>query len=216
VSPKQFLVLAEKGLEGDFRLTYRIVGKGGGGGLTGSGSLVVAQRARAGETAWPAATGMWSFSLTESPNSAFQWIEQGSTAKDCWRWPPHPTMICSGPSTYEPSIGFVLATVPFVPGSAVDDVRANLDSQVSPRPRLTVFSQTGSALTGPLRCLRVDEANAATTCITRSGVVASVSPDLHVGTLWSRVELVREQAAPLPSDFVPWGKLTLPFGLGPT
>jgi hypothetical protein len=38
----------------------------------------------------------------------------------------------------------------------------------------------------------------------------------HVGILWSRVEVVREQAAPLASDFVPWGKLTLPFGLGPT
>jgi hypothetical protein len=216
MSPREFLALAERGLEGTYRLTYRVDGKGGDGGLTGSGSLIVAQRARAGTTAWPDLAGTWSFSLTESPNSAFQWIEEGGTAEDCWHWPRHLAMICTGPAPYEASNGFILATLPFVPGTAVVGVRSSIDSEIGPRPRLTVFSENGSAVTGPLTCLRVDEADGATTCITRSGIVASVSPDLHIGLLWSSVQLVREQPAPLPSDFVPWGKLTSPFGIAPT
>jgi hypothetical protein len=216
MSQKELLALAEKGLEGTFRLTYLVNGKGGDGGLTGSGSLVVAQRARAGTTAWPDLAGTWSFSLIESSNSAFQWIEEGGTAEDCWHWPRHPAMVCTGPATYQRSIGFVLATLPFVPGAAFEGVRSSLDSEVGPHPRLTVFPETGSALTGPLVCLRVDETGGATTCITRSGIVASVSPDLHIGLLWSSVELVHEQAAPPQTDFVPWGKLTLPFELAPT
>jgi hypothetical protein len=35
MSPLQFLALAEKGLEGEFRLTYRIEGEGGTGGSPG-------------------------------------------------------------------------------------------------------------------------------------------------------------------------------------
>jgi len=214
--PKEFLALAEKGLEGTFRLTYRVDGTGGDGGLTGSGSLIVAQRARTGTTAWPDSAGTWSFSLTESPNSAFQWIEAGDTAKDCWRWPRHPAMVCTGPGSYEPSNGFVLATLPFVPGTAVESLRSIIDPEFGQRPKFTVFSQSGSVVTGPLTCLRVAEAGGTTTCITRSGLVASVSPDLHIGLLWTSVQLVREQSGPLPSDFVPWGELTLPFGIAPT
>jgi hypothetical protein len=171
---------------------------------------------RAGATAWPDSAGTWSFSLTESPNSAFQWIEEEDKSEDCWRWPRHPAMICTGPATYEPSNGFVLATLPFVPGTAVEDVRSIIVPETGQRPKLTVFSQSGSAVTGPLTCLRVDEDGGATTFITRSGLVASVSPDLHIGLLWGSVQLVREQSAPLPSDFVPRGKLSLPFGLAPT
>ena len=107
----QFLSLAEKGLDGDFELTYADTGTNGDIYRGDSGTLVIAQSARTGHSAWVTAAGKWSFRLDGNDGAIAQWIESGSSAEDCWRLAGNMAMRCTGPTAYVASNGVILSTL---------------------------------------------------------------------------------------------------------
>jgi hypothetical protein len=219
VSPgvEQFLALEERGLRGSFELSYHVNGYPGGQGLSGDGTLVVAQRAAAGTSAWPTGPGKWSFRLTQVPDAVFQWVEIGNKAEDCWAWPRHPTMTCTGPGGYVASIGFALATLAFIPGSVFDDLKADAGGVDGQRAEpASVFRAQGSAITGPLLCLRTDVTDSWTVCLTNDGVVASVAPVVKIGISFGSLVLAAPPSIPSASAFVPEARPEMPFVLPPT
>jgi hypothetical protein len=214
ISPSAFRLLAEKGAEGSFELHYQVSGVDGADPLAGDGTLVVAQRTPAGLTAWPSAWSMWSFQLLETNGRNYQWIESGLTAALCWKWSKHPALTCSGQVAFEPFNGFVTLVEPFVPETVLGSLRDDINTP-GLRPNLTSFSSRGTQLTGTVTCLRVDEAHGSTTCLTRSGLVASEVNYYVAGFPWASVQLETYRANPPASDFVLEGSVTKPTALPP-
>jgi hypothetical protein len=214
---ERFLALEERGLRGSFELSYHVNGYPGGHGLSGDGTLVVAQRATPGTSAWPTGPGEWSFHLTQVPDAVFQWVEFGNKAEDCWAWPRHPTMTCTGPGTYSASNGFILSTLAFIPGSVFVDLKADVGGVDGQRGEpASVFRAEGSAITGPLLCLRTDVTDSWTVCLTNDGVVASVAPFVKIGISFGSLVLAASPSIPPASAFVLDEHPAMPFLLPPT
>jgi hypothetical protein len=214
----QFLSLAEQGMDGDFELAYAVTGTNGDLFRGDPGTLVIAQTARAGHSAWVTAAGRWSFRLDGDDGATAQWIESGSSAEDCWRFTRNSAMRCTGPTTYIASNGFVLTTLPFIEGAVVESLRSIVDPVGFPSSTtgvLSLFTRPGSHLTGPLTCLRVDRLHGMTTCITRRGVIASVTNFDYATVQWQYVQLIAEESTPRAIDFTPTGRLTQPFEVPP-
>jgi len=214
----QLLSLAEKGLDGSFELTYAVTGTNGNLYRGDSGTLVIAQSATAGHSAWVTAAGKWSFRLDGDDGATAQWIESGSSAEDCWRPALKSAMRCTGPTAYVASIGFSLSILPFIEGAVVDSLRSIVDPVDLPSSTtsaLSLFTSAGSRLTGPLTCLREDRSHGMTMCITPRGVIASVTNFDYVTVQWQSVQLIGEASSPRAIDFVPEGKLTQPFEVPP-
>jgi hypothetical protein len=215
----QFLSLAEKGLDGDFELTYAVIGTNGDFFRGGSGTLFVAQSAPAGRSAWRTGPGSWSFRLEDNNGANAQWIETGSSAEDCWRDSGGSALRCTGPTEYSASNGFMLSTLPFIEGAAVDGLLFLIDppgARSLPMPAsLTLSTRPGSRLTGPLSCLSLEQSPGTTTCITRRGVIASVTNFDSLTLQWRSVRLISEKSASKGTDFEPEGKLTQPFEVPP-
>ena len=213
---EQFLALEERGVLGSFELTYHVSGQASASELNGAATLVVAQRAAPGTTAWPDRAGTWSYRLTESPDAVFQWVEHGNQSEDCFVWLRHSTRTCTGPAAYVPSIGFTLATLPFLPGSVLDGLRTDLRVVGNPHAeRSTVFAARGSATTGPLRCLRANEAGGETVCLTSDGTLATVAPYQEVGLVFGSVVLAARPSMPSASAFILDRRPAMPFVLPP-
>jgi len=109
-----------RGLDGSFEATDRLVGIAGGKGDTGNATVVVAQRAASGSTAWPGQRGEWSFRFISSDGWGYQWIQQDARSENCWRKSISQSWTCSGPILNDAgSIGWILATIPFIQAGAV-------------------------------------------------------------------------------------------------
>jgi hypothetical protein len=214
----KFLALAEKGLDGDFELTYAVTGTNGDFFRGDSGTLVIAQAAPAGRSAWVTAAGRWSFRLDGDDGAMAQWIESGSSAEDCWRLTRNSAMRCTGPTAYTASNGFTLSTLPFIEGAVVESLRSIVDPveiSSSVPSVVSLFTRPGSRLTGPVTCLRVDQLHGMTTCITRRGVIASVINFYYATVQWQEVQLIGAEGTPRAIDFKPAGKLTQTFEVPP-
>ena len=166
-----FLALVRRGQTGTFSATYRVHGA-----RTGTGTLLVAQLALPGTSAFPDGPGSWSYLYRSRAGGVDQWVEEGTAARDCWRHSSTSPVTCYGPTTYLPFNAFVIGSEPVLVGSEVAQVRAALNQRGA-----RLFASRSRRF-GPLHCLRVGPGadGPATWCVndagqlvTRHGVVGS-------------------------------------------
>ncbi|MGO9559891.1 MAG: hypothetical protein ACLPQS_17615 [Acidimicrobiales bacterium] len=216
-----FLRLAERGAGGTFSATYRVVGDASPFGV-GTGLVTVAQRAAAGHTPFldgigQDSVGEWSYRLSFSSGSEYQWIENGGTAEDCWGT-RRAQSACYGPSLFEPSNGFFIAIAPYLPGGALQSIKEIADRGLPyGSNHTTTFKEPGNEATGPLMCLRDRTSDGiGTWCLTRSGFFAGFDGSGNVGSMgFSPVSLVSKATTAPEDDFQPVGRLKSGFELPP-
>jgi hypothetical protein len=205
MSPKEFLELATKGLGGAYEMTYRVTGDPSlqsTGLLNGSGSVLIAQRSPTS----------WSFLIRQTNGWVFQWIQLPGSyparAETCVRWLPRvPTLTCGGPSPNYGANGSQMSMAGFIPRTVVQAIGSAVGAASS--KQLTVYSASGTAVTGPLTCMRsTAPQNVGSWCITRSGRVATASSFEQIPFSWKDIELVGYAPAPAASDFSPLAKPT--------
>jgi len=215
-----YLRLVEKGTEGSFSASYRVVSDGSPFG-DGGGLVEVAQRSAPDRTPWPegggqSSVGKWSYRLTFDSGWDYQWIETGDEAADCWKSPNHPAWVCRGPGLIEPSNGFFIAVSPFLPGDMLQNIKAVADGGISDRANhLTIFTEPGKPELGPLTCLR-DQAGdqTGTWCLTKSGFFADFIGSGNIDSITlSPVTLLTHASTAMPVDFQPAGRLRSGFEL---
>ena len=129
--------LAQRGLGRDFGATYKVSAKVAifpGPRWT----VVVAHQGPAPASGPFRASGaVWSFFLHAGEGYQLQWIEHGEHFEDCWTARTHPGWHCSQ-GTYEPSNGFSMATLPYVPATALADVTQVVEGEPPASQHLTV------------------------------------------------------------------------------
>ena len=184
-SPAAVIALAERGLSGDFEATYKVSGQ-----LAifpgPEWTIIVAHEGPAPVSEPFRSDGaIWSFFMHAGEGYRLQWIEDGQHFEDCWTTRTRPGWHC-GQGTYEPSNGFSMATLPYVPATAVADLTQAVKGEPPASQHLTV-ARRDSPVFGPLTCLTsVSTATAATapgststrhpfvtTCLTARGLVAN-------------------------------------------
>jgi hypothetical protein len=211
-SPAGALALAERALSGTYEATYNVSGQ-----LAvfpgPRWSIVVAHRGPAPPTGSPGNDGNWSFFLHAGSGYQLQWVEDGEHFVDCWTMRARPGWHC-GQGTYQTSIGFSLAVLPYIPLTVLSGLRTALGAGPRPAQKVTVAGRKGGPRFGPLACVSiVAEAPTVfpghisarrafvTTCLTTQGLPAS-QIQWGEGT-WDRLVLVRFRAPPPASDFRP-------------
>ena len=215
MTPAEFLALAKSGSDGTFEAIYHV-----SGGPSGSGTVVVAQRAAVRSTAWPDRAGSaWSYRFIATNGAGAQWIEQGTTARDCWRKTGATAWTCSGPGSYEASNGFDIATLAFIPGTVLQEIRDVVDDSGLPygdRQRIRTYSMTNRVF-GMLSCLHVTGSGVVPTgpttfCLDSRGVLVSVKGTAGGLLDWPTVKLLSRSTTAPASDFVPLAKSSTPHG----
>ncbi len=139
---KSFLALARRAVSGTFSALYQV----SQGSL--SGTVDLAQQAAPSHAPFPMGAGRWSFVYQSNAGYSTQWIEKGPLAWDCRRVPTATTWTCSGPGPFEPSIGFSLAVVPFIPGAVLGYITQLVGG-------LTAHQVKGIRFSGPQVCASV-------------------------------------------------------------
>lgn len=190
-----FVASAEHGLAGTYSETYRLNGPS-------DGTVEVFQRAPRGANPFPTG-GTWSFLFQAKRGISSQWIENKSTAWDCWRAATEAAWTCSGPGTFHVVNGFLLAIQPYVPGvvsGELNQLNVALKDN-APQVRSLTIAKSTSPRFGPLECLSVA---AITSCIDHSGVLVSQ----RGGSYWSSIVLVRRTSSLPRSAFHQIGTTT--------
>ena len=141
-TPAAVVALAQRGLERDFEATYKVSGQ-----LAifpgPQWTVVVAHQGPAPVSDPLRASGaVWSFFLQAGEGYQLQWIEHGPRFDDCWATRTQPGWHC-GQGTYEASNGFSMATLPYVPATALADVTQVVEGAPPASQHLTV---TGGAV----------------------------------------------------------------------
>ena len=136
-APAAVVALAQRGLERDFEATYKVSGQ-----LAifpgPQWTVIVAHQSPAPVSGPLRASGaVWSFFLHAGEGYQLQWIEYGQHFEDCWTTRTHPGWHCSQ-GTYEPSNGFSMATLAYVPATALADVTQVVEGEPPASQRLTV------------------------------------------------------------------------------
>lgn len=184
-SVASFVALAKHALAGTFTETYRLTGPG-----PSSGTSELFQQAPSGAFPFPTGHAKWSFLFQSQTGISSQWIEEGSTAWDCWRASTTTTWTCSGPGRFEESNGFFLSIEPYIPGDVIGDIN-ELElglKEKAPQIKNLTISDSISSRFGPLRCLAVD---GIVSCFDRSGVLVSQ----RGGPYWSSITLIRRSSS---------------------
>jgi hypothetical protein len=206
------LAHAQRGLGGDFEATYQA--RGQLPIFPGPRWTIVVAHEGPAPTSDPfrADGSVWSFFMHAGEGYELQWIEDGQHFEDCWTTRTHPGWHC-GQGTYEPSNGSSMATLPYVPATAITDLVHAV--QGDPARRHLSVTRRDSAVFGPLTCLTsVSNATAAsapgssrsvrpfiTTCLTARGLVAN-QHGLGEGA-WDDLVLVHVRSRAQASDFRP-------------
>jgi hypothetical protein len=211
-APPAVVALAQRGLGGDFEATYKVSGQ-----LAifpgPQWTVVVAHQGPAPVSGPLRASGaVWSFFLHAGQGYQLQWIEHGQHFEDCWTTRTQPGWHCSQ-GTYEPSNGFSMATLPYVPATALADVTQAVGGEPPSGQHLTV-TRGDSPVFGRLTCLTsISVATAdlpgrattrhpfSSTCFTARGPVAS-QHQWGEGT-WDDLVLVGLAPRAQASDFRP-------------
>jgi hypothetical protein len=190
-SPESLDGLATRGVSGSFYEVYQV--------QQGSmeGTVEIAQEASSGH--WPGTTGpgKWSFVYREPNGYATQWIETGPTSWACVDPSGTDTWRCSGPRPFQNSNGFLLAIVPFIPLTVVDEIQ---QLRTTPAEHEKIFYYASSSHSfGPLRCLRVRGENfqPISACFDDHGILVSQDG----GSFWSTITLLSYRSAAPASAF---------------
>lgn len=178
-----FVAAAHRALLGTFSEVYRLTG-------ASSGIVELSQQAPSGVSPFPDGPGRWSFVYRSPTGISSQWIENGATAWDCWRFPHATSWTCSGPGQWGGSNGFALSVEPFVPGTLLGDLNELELGLKTKAPQLKglEISESHSTQFGPLRCLRVD---GVTSCIDHAGVVVRQ----RGGSSWKTLSLLQRSSS---------------------
>jgi hypothetical protein len=181
LAPTAFLRLARAGLNGTFTASYQL--RGVPGGEFTDAAVIIGQRSAPGRSAYVTGSGEWYYKLVTPSGKGFEWVFDGKSFWDCRRQSSGSAWSCTGPgrfSEYFGSIGYVIATGPFLIGGLEAGIR-NVVEGVAPRTS-KAFTSQGHA------CLRVATLRT-TWCLDPSGLLyswssASPSPVLF---LWTSV-----------------------------
>jgi hypothetical protein len=212
ITPREFLREAEHGLRGTWQATYRIVVNPRREPTTGSGTDIVAQVARPDATAWQTGSSEWMYRFT-SATWGYEWIERAESDEDCWRSPSHPAWRCTGPGTFNFSIGAELSVFPFVPGQAEQVIT---DAVNKGKGTLKIYGSMSRQF-GTLTCLVAHTTIATGTwCLDRSGFLVSEVGASELSFDWTSIALVRRSSSVSSNYFVPPVPLAKPFTYPPT
>ena len=199
MTPASFLARAKSGIEGTFSAVYQLSGQLGSplSSAKTDATVTVAQRAAAGTTPSPSrGLGEWSYRLV-STNTDVEWVVRGSSFEDCMRWQPSQPLRCTGPKRHaDAGIGYVLATIPYVPLTAYDSIRSAVQG-TAPHHSLVIRSERSSL--GPLTCLVLS--HSAQVCLLSNGHLASYTGESYVGFDWTNARLVSERPTAPAADF---------------
>ena len=117
VTPALFLSLARSGIDGTFTAVYKLSAPTSS--AESDATVTVAQRAASGTTAWPGGKpGEWSYRLTYSDGLSVEWLVRGNLLEDCWRVRKSKWRCSAGNYPGDVSIGYIIATIPYLPGMA--------------------------------------------------------------------------------------------------
>jgi hypothetical protein len=209
-TPASVLALAKLGTEGTFSAVYKLSG-GPPGTTNGEAVLTIAQRAPEGTSpSLSPGRGEWTYRLKTSDGLIVEWLMQGSTLEDCMSFRSSRSLQCTGPAPFGEAYGgngYMIATVPFLPETAFDSIDYAFGS-MPPHHRLSVRTlQSGFGL---LTCVTVNSGQD-TWCLKRDGHLATFSGVGYVAFLWSKYQLVSEQATAPATDFTLSGVPKEPF-----
>lgn len=213
LTPAAILAQARSGIEGTYSATYRLSGQLGGPSSSAKtdGEVTVAKRAPAGSTAWPDnKTGEWSYLLTNGNGSTVKWVVKDNSVEDCMREGISSWRCSVGRNDeFVGGIGYELATIPFLPGTAFQSIVSALEGTP---PRGSVSIRSEPSRLGPLTCLVLS--HSAEICLLGNGHLASYTDEDYVGYEWTAVQVVSESPTAPPADFalsgVPKGPFVLP------
>jgi hypothetical protein len=206
------VALAQRGLGRDFEATYKVSGQLAI--FPGPQWTVVVAHQGPAPVSDPlrASSAAWSFFLHAGEGYQLQWIEHGPRFDDCWTTRTQPGWHC-GQGTYEPSNGFSMATLPYVPATVLADVTQVVEGAPRASQHVTV-TRGDSPVFGRLTCLTsVSVATAdlpgrattrhpfSSTCFTARGLVAG-QRQWGEGT-WDDLVLVGLAPRAQASDFRP-------------
>jgi hypothetical protein len=203
------IALADRGLSADFEAIYKVSGQLAV--FPGPRWTVVVAHKGPGTDPFKVSGAVWSFFMHAGDGYQLQWIEHAQHFDDCWTMQARPGWHC-GQGTYEASNGFSMATLPYVPSTAVTELTLAVQGEPPANQHVTV-ARRHSAVFGPLACLTsVSTATAAfvpgstntrhpfvTTCLTARGLVAS-QHQWGEGP-WGDLVLVRARRGAPASDF---------------
>ncbi len=206
-----FLRLAEHGMASNYEAAYSVSSPPGYPGA--SWTVTVAHREGAGEGGWMLDGGQWSFVVHVPDYMEMQWVETGGRYEDCFAFHLVRRRQC-GEGTTETGNGFIMATLPFVPGTALDDLRDISDPLLGPREhQVTTFTRGVSSEFGQPLCLVVrrwfttrygtQDASSAAICYTPSGLpesLAGAGASSPIVT-WTSVLLVKLRMTAPAKDF---------------
>jgi hypothetical protein len=108
---------------------------------------------------------------------------------------------CSGPGSFEPSNGFFLSIIPYIPGVVLDDISAVTDGLKMHQVKDVRFLTSTSSRFGPLQCMK---AYGTTSCLDHAGVLVSQ----RGGSYWTTVTLLQRRASVPASAFTLEGAST--------
>ena len=132
-APPAVVALAQRGLGRDFEATYKVSGQLAiFPGPNGRSSSPIKARPRS-QAPLRASGAVWSFFLHAGEGYQLQWIEHGPRFDDCWTTRTQPGWHC-GQGTYEPSNGFSMATLPYVPATVLADVTQVVEGAPAGQP----------------------------------------------------------------------------------
>lgn len=204
-SSATILALAKLGTEGTFSAVYQLSGAEAPL-LADNAKLTIAQRAPTGTVPSPSrGIGMWSYRLSYTDGSSVEFVVRGGLLEDCTRvragkWQ------CTGPGRFEgfgctygcidDSIGYILATMVYLPSTAFNLLGRAVESRDSLHPR------SERSRFGPLTCVGIvsDE----TLCLLSDGQVDSLTgpgSSATIGLPWTEARLLSEHANAPMADF---------------
>jgi hypothetical protein len=211
-----FVTLARHGIDGTFEATYVVRGLPHGRFEAANGTVVVAQKAAPGRTAWPDYLGSWSFLVRLDDGWGFQWVEHGHHSEDCVLEPGSHRWACTGDGRFTPSIGFELSIYPFLPGSAFQSLDVIVTRPMIDQHVFGTFTRSSRHF-GTLQCLRVEvERTPSSWCLNHDGFLVSEAGDEEMGYTWPLIHLIRLIYAVSKKAFVPLGKPKSPFVVLPS
>ena len=130
VTPASVLALAKAGMEGTYSAVYKFSGPTSS--TENNATVIVAQRAPTGATAWPGGKrGEWAYRLTAAHGEVVEWVVRGTTVEDCWHWRSTKWRCSAGNYPGDVSIGYTIATEPFLPGTAYSFLSFVIESPVT-------------------------------------------------------------------------------------
>ncbi len=118
VTPASFLARAKAGIEGTFSAVYKLSAPSSS--TESDATVTVAQRAVSGSTSWPGGKpGEWSYRLTYADGSTVEWLVRGNLLVTCLRVSRSKWRCSAGHYNGDAgSIGYTIATIPYLPGTA--------------------------------------------------------------------------------------------------